>query len=68
MNTMIWTAAPDVQVGDILLIGRFGGAYCNHWRVERKLDTEGKVDLVRVEPRSIKNADGTFSSVWEVHA
>lgn len=58
------TASAGVEIGDILLLGRFGGAYCNHYRVVEKVD--GDVVLAPVVAVSIKNDDGTFSTVWEV--
>lgn len=65
-NTIRQIAHADAQIGDVLLIGRFGGAYCDHYRVTA-LDS-GYMDLVRVVARSVKNDDGTFSSVWEIAA
>jgi len=66
IHVLHWKATPDVQVGDTLLIGRFGGAICNHYRVAAKATNEGDVVLVRVEPVSRKNDDGTFSTVWQL--
>lgn len=54
--------SPDDNVGDVLLLGLFGGAICNHWRIASKSD--GVATLVRVEPVSSRNEDGTFSSHW----
>lgn len=62
-NTWTMTACPSDQVGDIKLMGRFGGAYCYHWRVCEKTATE--IVLERVEPHSVKNDDGTYSTVYE---
>ncbi len=66
LHVLHWKATPDVQVGDTLLIGRFGGVICNHYRVAAKTTAEGDVVLVRVEPVSHKNDDGTFSTDWQL--
>lgn len=65
INILHQKVNPDVQVGDTLLLGRFGGAYCNHYRVAAKTTDEDAV-LVHVEPVSRKNDDGTFSTVWQL--
>jgi hypothetical protein len=56
-------ASSSAKVGDVLLSGRFGGAYCNHYRVVELLD--GDMILAPVVARSVKRDDGTFSTVWK---
>ena len=63
IHVLLWKVAPDVRVGDILLLGRLGGAVCNHYRVIGQNASEGTA-LVRVKALSRKNDDNTFSTVW----
>lgn len=49
-------------VGEIRLLGRFGGAYCSHYRVDRIED--GYAWYVPVIGQSVRNDDGTFSTRW----
>jgi len=55
---------PSDAVGDVLLLGIYGGAICSHYQIIAK-PNETTATLVRVNPRSVKNHDGTFSTVWE---
>lgn len=50
-------------VGDIILRGRHGGAYCQHYRVIARVGDD--VILEAVEPVSVKGDDGIFSTVWK---
>lgn len=51
------------MVGAVELHGMFGGALCWHYRIESIAD--GRATLARVEPRSVRNPNGTFSTVYE---
>jgi hypothetical protein len=51
------------MIGAIELHGMFGGALCWHYRIESIAN--GRTTLVRVEPRSVRNSNGTFSTVYE---
>lgn len=69
-NRFLEPAAPKVRpveagdmIGAIELHGMFGGALCWHYRIEA-IDG-GRTTLVRVNPRSVRNANGTFSTVYE---
>ena len=64
MKEINWSVCPSDKVGDVLLIGIYGGAICNHYRLVAKV-TETAASLVRVNPISSKNSDGTFSTKWE---
>ena len=58
------TSPSTDRVGDVELHGMYGGALCWHYRIEKIED--GRTTLVRVEPRSVKNDNGTFSTEYEV--
>jgi len=62
MKNLTMTVSSDLAIGQILLLGRFGGAYCNHYRIERIED--GVAHLVPIVAQSVHNDDGTFSTVW----
>ena len=49
------------RVGDTFLLGRFGGAICSLYQIVEIAD--GVTRSVRVERKSVKNADCTYSSV-----
>ena len=55
-------ACSDTRVGEIELHGRHGGAYTAHYRVDSIAD--GVATMTRVVPESVRNDDGTFSTVW----
>ena len=55
-------ALPDEKVGDIQLIGCYGGAICAYWRIDAIQD--GIATLTKVRAESVKNDDGTFSTRW----
>jgi hypothetical protein len=58
-----FTINPSEKVGDILLIGRFGGAVCSYYRVVEVNGSEGLLEPVN--PVSFRNDDGTFSHYYE---
>ena len=64
MKEINWSVCPSDKVGDVLLIGIYGGAICKHYRIVAKT-TKTTATMVRVNPISSKNADGTFSTRWE---
>ena len=51
------------MVGAVELHGMFGGALRWHYRIESIAN--GRTTLSRVEPRSVRNPNGTFSTVYE---
>ena len=54
----------DDAVGAIELHGCYHGAICAHYRIESV--TGGRTTLVRVVARSVRNANGTFSTAYDV--
>lgn len=48
-------------VGAVVLRGIYGGAICSYYRIASIVD--GEAHYVPVEVASVRNADGTFSSV-----
>jgi hypothetical protein len=58
------TACASDKVGDVQLLGIYGGAVCHYWRVVEIVD--GTCTLDRVEPVSVCSADGTYSTRYEV--
>ena len=59
----------DMAEGDVVLLGRFGGAYSSLYRVDNvRVDAGGlRVgDLVPVKRRRVEVEPGVFSSVVEV--
>jgi hypothetical protein len=61
-KTIRQTACSYQKVGEIELHGRYGGAFTAHYRVDSIAD--GDATLTRVIPESVRNDDGTFSTVW----
>lgn len=57
------TCAGDT-VGEVEVHGMCGGAFCWHYRIEAVAD--GVTTLVRVEPRSVRDENGTRSTRYEV--
>lgn len=51
------------RVGDIVGLGMFNGHRSSNYRVDRI--ENGRVYYVPVVAKSVQNADGTFSTVWE---
>lgn len=51
------------EVGDRLLLGRHHGAYAHHYRVTERV-SPSRVKLLAVIGQSVRNEDGTFSTVW----
>jgi hypothetical protein len=51
-------------VGERILIGVHNGAYCAHYLVISRPDAE-HATLRLQNPVSVKNADGTYSTVWQ---
>ncbi len=64
MKTTTWFDAGTFAIGSIVLLGRFHGAICNRYRVASRKDAN-HVELVSVIARSVRNADNTFSTVFE---
>lgn len=54
-----WFVGSDVEVGDMLLLGRFGGAYANRYRVAERID-QNRALLVLQRTESVRYEDGTF--------
>jgi hypothetical protein len=62
-KTMNHTACSFDRVGEVILTGCYGGAHCWHMRctkIER-----GTAFYELVIARSVRNANGTFSTVYE---
>lgn len=53
---------PSDRLGDIRLIGRHGGAICQHYRVIAIDTATQTTTLEAVTSRSVRNDDGTFST------
>lgn len=57
------------KVGAIILTGCYGGAFSWHMRctrIEGELGQKGsRAHYERVEAKSVRNTDGTFSTVYE---
>lgn len=58
-------ALPSTQIGEIVLLGRYG-AYFQYYRVVSIDRDRAEALLEAVSPRSQPNDDGTFSTVYEV--
>ena len=54
------------KVGDVVLMGIYGGAICRHYRIESM--TDGITTLKPVKAVSFRNNDGTFSHRYEVES
>lgn len=65
-NNITMFACPDNFVGEILLLGRYGGAYTQHYRITSIDRNRCQAYLEAVTPRSVPNGDGTFSTRYDL--